>query len=361
MKTLLFVFLFFSGNCFAQSLPVGLYEGLMGNSGVATTGSSAASYYNPSLLRQRVDNAFSLNGNTLGTSNSRNGEQNISSSFGMAPSYLSTIIVGEDLVHELFIATTLQGQFNLQSQDNSKNTFDAELNINRLVAGYSMAFKAIPMALQVLTRYSEVTSFGVAEFADPANNIYSVSKVKTDFKNLNLALGVSSHFRFEHYTLGINFNTRGWNLYNKDEGSAKMFTHGVPNPSDYVITESNSGRASVTNEEGKLTLGHGFRIGNHELLTDSTFVEYSNNLDRYTFVQSFGYRYGATDGHQLLCGIAHSFGPDIHYFGQNFNSSVGYSWITRKLRSAIGIYYSRSDTSLESSSAGFIFGSEYEY
>lgn len=361
MKTLLFVFLFFSVHSFAQSLPVGLYEGLMGNSGVATIGSSAASYYNPSLLRQRVDNVFSLNGNTLGTSNSRNGEQNIASSFGMAPSYLSTIIVGEDLVHELFIATTLQGQFNLQSQLNSNNTYDAELNINRLVSGYSMAFKSIPLALQVLTRYSEVTSFGVAEFADTENNIYSVSKVKTDFKNLNLALGISSHFRFDHYTFGINFNTRGWALYNKNEGSAKTFTHGAPTPSDYVITESNSGRASVTNEEGKLTLGHGFKVGNHELLTDTTFVEYSDNLNSYQFVQSFGYRYGTTDGHQLLCGIAHSFGPDINYFGQNFNASVGYSWMTRKLRSAIGMYYSRSNTNLESSNAGFIFGSEYEY
>ncbi len=361
MKWIFFVFILISSaKASAQLLPLGLYEGLMGNSGAATVHSTAASYYNPSLLRDRKDNSFSINGNTIGTSNTRQEESTISSSIAISPSYLSTLIVGEDLVHELFLANTLQGQFTWQAT-RPNTVFDAELSINRVVSGYSMAFKSIPFALQVLTRYSEAKSFGVAENTDTVNNTSSVSKIKTEFKNLNLALGVSSHFRFDHYTLGVNFTTRGWTIYNKSEGHEKTFAHGVPNPGDYTITESSSPRSSVSNEEGKLVIGHSFHVGNHEFLTDSVFVEPSNNLNRYDFMQSFGYRYGDPDGHQLLCGLGHSFGPDVKYFGQSINASAGYSWASGKLRSAVGLYYSRTNAEIDTSAAGFLFGSEYEY
>lgn len=347
-----------SGIAQAQNLPLGLYEGLMGNSGVATVNSSAAAYYNPSLLRQRTDNAFSLNGNTLGTSSTRQGDSTFSSSLALGPSYLSTILVGTNLVHELFLATTMQGQFNWVTQADAQNFFDAELNINRVVSGYSMAFQSVPLALQVLVRYSEVKSFGLAEESNTATGISSVTKTKTEFKNLNVALGISTHFQFDHYTFGINLNTRGIGLYNVDKGSSKKYEH---TPTEYKVTESDSGRATVVNEEGKLIIGHGFRVGNHELLTDSTFVESSGALNRYQFTQSFGYRYGPQEGHQVLCGISHAFGADVNYFGQSFNSSVGYSWSSGKLRSAIGLYVSRENTSIDTSNAGFIFGSEYEY
>lgn len=361
MKWIFCVFILISSaNAHAQLLPLGLYEGLMGNSGAATVHATAASYYNPSLLRDRIDNSFSINGNTIGTSNTRNGDSTISSSLAISPSYLSTLIVGEDLVHELFLANTLQGQFSWQSTSPNK-IFDAELSINRVVSGYSMAFKAIPLALQVLTRYSESKGFGVVETTDTVNNSSSVSKFKTDFKNLNLALGVSSHFRFDHYTLGVNFTTRGWTVYSKNDGNEKIFTHGSPNPNDYTITENSSPRSSVSNEEGKLVVGHSFHVGNHEFLTDSVFVEPSDNLNRYDFMQSFGYRYGAPDGHQFLCGLGHSFGPDVKYFGQSMNASAGYSWATGKLRSAVGLYYSRTNADIDTSAAGFLFGSEYEY
>lgn len=340
-------------------MPLGLYEGLMGNTGVATTHSTAASYYNPSLLKQRTANAFSINGNTVGTSSSRSNGADLSSSLGLAPSFLSDLIVGDHLVHELFLATSLQGQFSWQSST-PQTVYDADLSINRVVTGYSMAFKSIPFALQILGRYSEAKSFGVAESSDAVKNIYSVSKVKTDFKNLNVALGVSSHFTYDLYTFGVNLTTRGLALYNKSEGSTKSFIHG-PLPTDYVITESDSGRTSVSNEEGKLSIGHGFKIGNHEFLTDSLFIEYSGNLNSYDFIQSFGYRYGSADRHQVLCGIAHSFGSDVSYFGQSLNASVGYSWKTRQLRSAVGLYYSQTNANEDASSSGVMFGSEYEY
>lgn len=343
----------------AQIMPLGLYEGLMGNTGAATTHSTAASYYNPSLLRQRTDNAFSINGNTAGTSSSKNNDSTFSSSLGLSPSFLSDLIVGDALVHEFFLATTLQGQFNWQVSSPNKE-FDSDLSLNRVVTGYSMAFKSIPLALQVLGRYSEAKSYGVEESSDPGNNTYSVSKVKTEFKNFNVALGLSTHFRFEHYTFGVNFNTRGLSLYNQDKGSTKTFTHG-PLPTDYVVTETDTGRASVSNEEGKLSVGHGFKVGDHEFLTDSLFIEHSDNLNHYEFIQSFGYRYGSSSSHQLLCGVGHAFGPDIKYAGHSFNASVGYSWATRQLRSAFGLYLSRNNTTIDASSAGIIFGSEYEY
>jgi hypothetical protein len=357
-----FHLLIFFGSTIAQAqlLPLGLYEGLMGNSGAATIHSTAASYYNPSLLKDRKDNAFSINGNTLGTSNTRDGDTTISSSLAVSPSYLSTIIVGEDLVHELFLATTWQGQFNWQIH-RSDTVYDSEININRVISGYSMAFRSIPLALQVLARYSETKSFGISESSGPGAGVYSVSKIQTEYKNLNLALGVSSHFRFDHYTLGISFNTRGWTAYNQAEGSSKTFTHGLPNPGDYTVTENSSPRSIVSNEEGKLVIGHGFHIGNHEFLTDSVFLEPSNNLNRYDFKQTFGYRYGVADDHQLLCGVGHSFGSDAQYFGQSINVSAGYSWVSGKLRSAIGLYYSRAKADIETSAGGFLFGSEYEY
>lgn len=353
------IILLFASQAFAQVMPLGLYEGLMGNTGVATSHSTAASYYNPSLLRQRKEHAFSINGNTVGSSTTKSAGSSFSSSLGLAPSFLSDLIVGEKLVHEFFLATSLQGQFNWH-QSSLNSVYDADLSINRVATGYSMAFRSLPFALQVLGRYSEAKSFGVAEISDPANNVYSVSKVKTDFKNLSVALGVSSHFVSNHYTLGVNLTTRGLSLYNQSEGRTKTFKHG-PLPTDYLITESDSGRTSVSNEEAKLSVGHGFKVGNHEFLTDSVFVEYSGNLNSYDFIQSFGYRYGLSEGHQILCGIGHSFGSDVSYFGQSLNTSVGYSWKTRQLRSAIGLYYSRSSASEEASSSGVIFGGEYEY
>jgi hypothetical protein len=356
---LLLLNLLISTQALAQVMPLGLYEGLMGNTGTATTHSTAASYYNPSLLRQRTDNAFSINGNTVGTSSSKDNNSTFSSSLGLSPSFLSDLVVGDALVHEFFLATTLQGQFNWQVTTPS-SSFDSDLSINRVVAGYSMAFKAIPFALQVLGRYSEAKSYGVEETSDTTNNIYSVSKVKTDFKNFNVALGVSSNFNFGAYTFGVNFNTRGLSLYNKNEGSTKTFTHG-PLPTDYVITETGEGRASVSSEEGKLSIGHGFKVGDHEFLTDSLFLEHSSNLNHYDFIQSFGYRYGSANSHQVLCGLGHAFGQDIKYFGQSMNASVGYSWTTRQLRSAVGLYYSQNSTTIDATSAGVIFGSEYEY
>lgn len=356
----IFILLFLHGpsQALAQALPVGLFEGLMANSGVALTESKAPSYYNPSLLRQRTQNAVSVNGNTLGAVNSKDEGTTFSSSINLSPTYLSNTLVGDSLVHEFFMANTLQGEFSWRATTAS-GKFDGESNINRVVAGYSMAFKSIPLALQFLARYSEVKLFG---FSEPSSTTppMTLAKVQSEYINMNLALGLSTHFRFDHYTFGVNFNTRGWTLHNKQEGTARVFTYGLPTPTDVTVTEETS-RSSITHEESRLALGHSFRIGNHELLTDSIFTEQSGALGSYDFNQTFGYRYGVADGHQLLCGVSHRFGSDVSYFGQNIATSVGYSWMTRKLRSAVGFYYGRDNTQVESSTMGIVFGSEYEY
>lgn len=343
----------------AQYTPLGLYEGSMANSGVAISDSKAPSYYNPSLLRQRTDHAFNVNGTSVSTFRSKDSSGTFSSSLGLSPGYLSTILVGTHLVHELFMANTLQGQFSWSSQPSPTSKMDLELNINRLVSGYSMAFKNIPLALQVLARYSESRSNGFSE-NDSGGGVYSFGTIKNEFKNLNLALGVSTHLRFGSYTFGANFNTRGAALYKKNEGRARVFTHGSPTPNDLTINEFPS-YTSIDNEEGKLIIGHGFKVGNHEFLTDSTFVEYSAKLNRYQFRQNFGYRYGQANGHQLLCGVGHAFGSDVESLGQSFNASVGYSWMTRKQRSSIGLFYLKDETRAQSSALGLLFGSEFEY
>lgn len=354
----IFLLLGWASSASAQSLPLGLFEGLMANSGVALSDSKAPSYYNPSLLRQRTGDAVSANGNTLGAVNSKNEGTTFSSSINLAPTYLSNTLVGDSLVHEFFMANTLQGEFSWRT-DTSSGKFDGKSNINRVVAGYSMAFKSIPLALQVLARYSEVRLFG---FSEPSSTTppMSLAKVQSEYVNLNLALGISTHFHFDHYTFGVNFNTRGWTIHKKQEGTAKVFTYGFPTPTDVTVTEEDS-RSSITHEESRLALGHSFRIGDHELLTDSIFTEQSDALGSYDFNQTFGYRFGASDGHQVLCGISHRFGSDVSYFGQNISTSVGYSWMTRKLRSAVGFYYARDNTQIESSTMGIVFGSEYEY
>lgn len=345
---------------FSQSQPIGLFEGLMANTGVASTHSTAASIYNPSLLRSRQGDAVSLSGSTVSSMTTRDKDSSFGSSLSLAPAYLSNVIVGDNLVHEFFIANSMQGKFSWEV--NRENfVFEADANISTFTSGYSMAFKSLPLALQVLARYSGIDTFGVAENFDNVNNINVVSRSRTSYKNLNLALGVSTHITFDHYTLGVNFNTRGWSIYKDSQSQSRNYIHGSPNPGDFTVTNTSEGNSMVSNTDGFLSIGHGFKVGHHEFLTDSTFREFNSDLNTYEYMQSFGYRYGDKNGHQVLCGIGHAFGEDVDYLGQKFTASVGYSWFTRSLRSAFGLYFSRDYTAIRSHAVGLSFGSEYSY
>lgn len=343
----------------AQSLPLGLYEGLMGNSGVALYDSKAASYYNPSLLKNRQDSAFSINGTTIGTVTSKSDDTRFSSQLGLAPSYLSSIIVGSALVHDFFVANLVSSQFVLNNQSGT-SIFEAQASLSRIHGGYTMAFRDFPFALQALFRYNEFKTFGFIE-SSQAPNISTTAKVSSEYKSIKTAIGLSTHVAFEHYTFGVNYVSRGYGLYKKNQNTSKSFSHNAPNTGDYTIIENNDGQSSVVDESQRLSIGHGFRAGSHEFLTDSIFAENSDSLNKYNYFQTFGYRLNSDSGHQYLCGLSHRFGPDIKYFGQSIYASTGYSWTTRALRSAIGLYYSAERATSEASSAGFTFASEFAY
>lgn len=343
----------------AQQAPLGQFEGMMANSGAALSQSKAASYYNPSLLRQRTQNAFSINGTSISSLRSSGATGDMASTLNIAPSYLSTVVVGDSLVHELFMANTIQGQFDIKMRNSTVGVFEASANMNRFISGYSMAFRSVPLALQVLARYSEIKMIGFVENPTGESNPW-FARMENSYKNLNLALGISTHIKFNSYTLGMNFNTRGWSIFNDRVGQGKIYQTNTPNPGDLSITDVET-NSFLTNEEGKLVVGHGFEVGKHEFLTDSVFMEESGNLDRYVFTQTFGYRFGDKEGDQLLCGFSHRFSSDVEYLGQNFTTSVGYSWVTRKLRSSIGVYYSQQNAQSTASYAGIMFASEFEY
>lgn len=342
----------------AHAIPLGLYEGLMANSGAALSQSKASSFYNPSLLRQREEESINLGGTSLTSMHSKENGNRVSSAFEFSPSYVSNIIVSETLVHELFIATTMQNQLSWSSANSTSQSLSADAYINRLVSGYSMAFQEFPLALQVLLRYSEMKMTG-SSYTDITDAIYVVN-TRAENKNLSLGLGISTHLNFSNYSLGVNFNSRGLSVFNQSSGNVKIYAQDPSDPSKIYIHEMPSD-TSLINDESKLIIGHSFRIGVHEFLTDSSFDEKPEDLDRYYFSQSFGYRYGTTQGSQFLCGLAHRFGSEISYFTQNLTISAGYSWKTRQLRSAFGIFYNKDNALADSSLVALMFGSEYSY
>lgn len=348
------------------AVPMGLYEGMMGNSGVAISDPTAASYYNPSLLRKKRFDAYAISGNTLGSYSSKS-DSNQYSSFSFNPSYLSTVIVGDHLVHELYILNLSPSNLKFVSTTASSDaTVNSESNydINQFLAGYSMAFRSVPLALSYFGEYSQLKTFGFSDSTSLTNTSRSTSATRTDYRSLGLGVSVSGHNTFGNssdYTLGYHFRSRQLRIYSKSEGSIKTYTHGSPSASDYSVSEVQSSNSSIETLGSLLTIGHGFKIGAHEFLTDSQFQESSQLGYKYAMTQSFGYRMNSSQGHQILLGINHRLGSEIKYFGQAAYYSVGYSWLTRALRSGVGAYIYSSRVEQDVFMAGLTFGSEFAY
>ncbi len=348
------------------TVPIGLYEGMMGNSGVAISDPTAASYYNPSLLRKKHYDAYGISGNTLGNYSSKSDASQYSS-FSFNPSYLSTVIVGDNLVHELFILNLSPANLKFVSATTSSDsTVNSESNydVNQFLAGYSMAFRNFPMALSYFGEYSQLKTFGFSDTTSLTGTSRSTSATRTDYRSLGLGVSVSGHNTFGNtagYTLGYHFRSRQFRIYNKNEGSIKTYTHGSPTASDYNVSEVESSNSSIETLGSLLTIGHGFKVGSHEFLTDSQFQENSQLGYKYSMTQTFGYRMNSSMGHQLLLGLNHRVGPEIKYFGQSAYYSVGYSWLTRALRSGVGAYIYSSRLDQEVFMAGLTFGSEFAY
>lgn len=346
-----------TGLASAQSLPTGLYEGMMGNSGVAISESMAPSAYNPSLLRHRQANSVSVGGNALGTYSSQSANTN-TGAVALTPTYLSTITPGQSLVHEFFFQTFFSGA--LEVEMTAPNTVtNLNTNILRQRFGYSMAFKSIPLALQFLGRYSDSQATGFSEFIDTSSNIVTSSHLQSENKYLGTSLGISTHMVQGSYTLGVNFLTRSVKLFEEKNGLKRSF---VNNNGTSTIEEREGVFAQAFETGYQLSIGHGFKVGKHEFLTDSNLVETTALSHTYDFTQSFGYRLSGASGHQFLCGLNHMLGPDITYFGQALHTTAGYSWLTRALRSTFGLYYASRELSNQTTRIfGVTFGSEFQY
>jgi len=349
--------LFLSSFAYSQQLPMGLYEGLLGNSGTAISDSTAASSYNPSLLRDRTDNAFSIGGNTFGSASTRASGSEFQS-LNLSPNYLSSVLSGSALVHEFFFAPLFSGPMKVETKVGNSIT-KTDINLTSARFGYSMAFKSIPFALQFLGRYSQQRSFGFFEDFDSTTTTSTTGNRESDSQYLGASLGVSGHTRFSGYSIGFNFISRGLDLYKKSTGNFRTFTR---TPTTYTAADTAIDAPRPSEAGHHFAIGHEFKSGDHQFLTDTNLNEDASLTHTYEVTQSFGYKMNSSKGHQFLCGINHRLGPEIRYFGQSTYSSVGYSWLTRSLRSAFGLYHSNSQINDQISTAyGLTFASEFQY
>lgn len=347
----------------AAQTPVGLYEGLLGNSGVALQDSSAASYYNPSLLILKKENSYSISGNTFSNFYSRSsGEEN--SSLSTYPSYISSVFMSESLAHELFVMNLSPSHIQKVMTNNTataNSSFESSLDITNLVGGYSMAFKSFPIALSYFAQFTQIQEFGFNQLTSLAGDLRTSSVSRGKINRLTAGISVSGHTDFDSYTLGYNLKVRPLTLLNKNSTNVTSYIRGENAPTDYRVEESKSEINFTDTQQNAMSIGHAFRTGIHEFLTDSQFVEKLAQSNSYQFSQSFGYRMSTKSGHQFLCGLNHGFGGDVTYFGQNIYTSVGYSWNNRANRSTFGLFYHRSNFDQEITSAGLSFGSEFTY
>lgn len=345
-------------------MPIGLYEGLMGNSGAAISDPTAGSYYNPSLINKKQKDSYSINGNTLNSLTAKSNETEVSS-FTFNPAYLSTIMVGDFMVHEFFIANLSPSKLNISSESVTSDDiikFQQSRDQNQFLFGYTMAFQDIPFALSYFSQYNQIDTSSSFEQTSLTSNLRSTSFQKINYKSVGFGISASGYTTVDGYTLGYQLKTRQMLLYKSNKGLTKSYIHGGTTPTDYTVTESETKLSADDLISGnQITIGHGFKIGDHEFLTDSQFVESGLLNNTYSFHQTFGYRMNSDFGHQILCGLSHQIGPEVKYFGQDIYYSVGYSWLKRAFRTAFGAYAYSNKVRDEIFAVGLTFGSEFNY
>lgn len=344
---------------------MGLYEGMLGNSGAAISDTTAASFYNPSLLSKKKANSYSLSANSFGSVKSKNQDTEYSS-LTLNPAYLSTVIVGSYLVHEIFFYSTTPSKLNYITKTTTaefSNSTETQSDNNQINFGYSMAFQTIPFALSYFAEYLQFKSFSFAESNSNTSILKSTTASKSELTSFGLGVSASGHFTIDNYTFGANFKSRRLTIYKKRTGSGTIYSYGAAGATDYKkeLLETDSANTMPTFFGNSIIIGHGFKIGDHEFLTDTNLDEESELNYRFRATQTFGYRMNSDFGHQFLCGISHLINSDIRYFGQSAYYSTGYSWLTRTQRSTIGLYYYSSRLEQEISAVGLTFGSEFNY
>ncbi len=335
----------------------------MGNSGAALSDSTAASYYNPSLLNKKKDSSYSLAGNTLGSFSSKS-ENKETTSFALNPSYLGSVIDGTFLVHEFFLANISPSKVKtiLTTQTSSQlSRSEISTDQTQFLFGYSMAFRSIPFALSYFGQFNQISSVGFNETTSLISNARSTAATKSDLKSLGVGISVSGHTSFKGYSLGYQVRSRQVSVYKRSEALLTTFLHGGANATDYTKTTTDTSSEQAQELGSSFIVGHGFKFEDHEFITDSQFQEGTDLNYTYNLSQTFGYRMNSASGHQFLCGFSHKLGNDIKYFGQSAYYSVGYSWLTRANRSVIGAYVFSSKLQQDNFAAGLTFGSEFAY
>lgn len=238
---------------------------------------------------------------------------------------------------------------------------EMNVDVSRIIVGYSMAFRSIPFALSYFAQYSQVQEFGYTQFADLTSSLRTTSVAKGNYNSLSAGISVSGHSRFDGYTLGYNLKVRPVMIYKKNEAEIKRFTRGATVPTDYSEQTIKSEVKTPEALNTIFSIGHAFQTGEHEFITDSQLIEKTNQSHSYDLFQSFGYRLSSSSGHQYLVGVSHSIGSATRYFGQNMYLSTGYSWLNKINRSTLGLYYYQSKIGSEVIAAGLTFGSEFSY
>lgn len=337
----------------------------MGNSGAALSDPTAASVYNPSLLSRKKKDSYSVSGNSFGSFKSTSENSSVTS-LSLNPGYISTILVGDALVHEFFIANGAPG-----NKLNSVSSFDdasvisrSEFTINttRFLFGYSMAFKKVPFALSYFGQYNQTEVTGFSELASLISNFRSTTSTQGELKYLGLGVSVSGHTEtMSGYTLGYQVRTRQLIVYRKDKMTSTSYIHGGTSNTDYSKQEVVSTDQSSVVNGSSFVIGHGFVNGDHEFITDSQLNETSDLNYSFKMTQTFGYRMNSKLGNQFLVGFAHQLGPEVKYLGQSAYYSVGFSWIKNSLRSVLGVYALSSRIGQDVFAAGLTFGSEFNY
>mgnify|MGYP001309749988 CR=1 FL=1 len=341
-------------------LPIGIYEGLLGNSGAALSDSTAPSMYNASLLARRKVGGYSYSGSTLETTTlSIDSEKSTSST--LVPGYMSSVMIGEFYNHELYVVPLLETQLNLDFvNSDASNTYSTNtiLNLTSIRVGYSFAFRRFPFAFGFTAVSTEQKTDSISE-ANPisSDDLISVSKTESLAKSLDVAFTFSGHHQFGGYTFGYQYLSRAWRL--TESADAELTTYLPGTASTLTKSTSSVNQTPPSSLSSELRIGQGFFSNGHEFTTDTFLSEDPEKQNSYDTYQSFGYRMVSKNEHQVLVGFRQKLGVGIKHFGQASYYSCGYSWKNRGNRSVVGLYYSIDESDNFSSSAGITFGSEY--
>lgn len=347
--------LYFSLNTYSQ-VPIGLNEGMMGNTGVAAFASTAASYYNPSLLTEKTENSFSIGGYSFNIIQSEQNDLKMNSTT-LSPSYVSSLQRFENFVHEFALANNFNIESKNSNSDSTGGLFKQNLKYSNLFLSYSFAFPALPMGFQVLGSYTNLESDG-SYFLENSTST-TVGQIGSYVKKLDGMMNISGHHRFGGYQFGYAYTSRGLKIFESKTGDSVISSYSKISKDLTIIREDS--KASVESFGQKFLFGHSFLVGDHEYSTDSMFLENSDLTHSYDWRQSFGYRVKFDNGMHYMAGVNHLISDQVKWFGQAIFVSTGFSWLKRSYRSAVGLFYSKNEVDNKMTSFGITFNNEFSY